>query len=229
MNAELLPLSIGEQTPFNVESIRNPSEESSPNPSHTLTVHRAVRDFSMCHASLLIVALTLVFALPLQARLGDTERDCVVRYGSAKPEKKHGHKPQPLVPGAREAVYEHKGWQIRVAFIGNRVAAEEYSKPPGHPNGRKIIDAEIEAILTAEKGTGTWTAQMVDTSKGLAATLGQVVTPLGGKSWLRTDGAKAALLPLAHALLLESPEAIRAKNEAVSRSAADKRKNVPKF
>lgn len=182
------------------------------------------------HARLFALLCWFFATLPLHARLGDTERDCVTRYGSEKQKAFGLMKPDPLVPGARHALYEHQGWQIRVAFLGGIVVAEEYQKHPSHPNGLKIIDAELEAILTAERSTAAWNSPHLDTSKGVSTTVANaLLSPMSSRIWDRTDGAKATLLPAHYHLVLETPVAIKAKAAAGMQKEVDKRKNVPKF
>lgn len=179
-------------------------------------------------SSILIAALG--FAAPLYARLGETERQCITRYGSARPGPKIAiAKPDPLVSGAREAIYEYQGWKIRAAFIGDRVVAEEYRKPYDHPNGTKILEAEIAAILGAESEGLTWGRPHLDTSKDVYATIANVLmSPFSDAIWDRSDGAKATLR-VQSALVLESSEAIRAKASAAKQKAEGKLKRVPKF
>lgn len=164
----------------------------------------------------------------LQARLGDTERDCLMRYGRPVASRASALS-SALVPGAVERNYVYRGWKIRAAFLSDRVVAQEYRKNYDHPNGARILDVELEAILTGEKSSYAWKSPHIDTSKGLTATLANaLMSPYSARSWDRTDGAKATLL-VQSTLLLESPEAIHAKAGAEKQKAEDKLKRVPKF
>jgi hypothetical protein len=77
--------------------------------------------------SSLAAALMGLMALNVSARLGDTERQCVERYGSALSTPVMTL--SSLMEGAdRLAVYEYQGFKIRVAFMGGQVVRQSYQR-----------------------------------------------------------------------------------------------------
>lgn len=186
----------------------------------------------MSPRSLLWVLTSMVcLTMSLSARLGDTERECFNRYSSARPLPPGRMKPEDLIEGATHLTYHFQGWQIRVAFLDGRVAAEEYRKlPTNTPSESKITDSELAAILDAEKGTHTW-QRHISAPSGLnfMRTVTDVLGTFGEKKWTRSDGAFAWLKPAGYYLCFVSREAIEDSKKKTQAAEEAKKKNVPKF
>ena len=102
----------------------------------------------------LIAALVLSSALPAYARLGETEAQSQTRYG-APVESLVGSDEKPLLAGAVERVYNFDSWRIRAAFAGGATVRIQYVHiENGAP--KKFNEAEMKAILDAEKGKFNW-------------------------------------------------------------------------
>ena len=68
----------------------------------------------------LLLTLSLCAAMPVWARLGDTEAQSQARYGAPAPAPElaaPGDKP--LLPGAKEVIYSFGGYRVRAAFVNN--------------------------------------------------------------------------------------------------------------
>jgi hypothetical protein len=177
--------------------------------------------------SRLLVLLFSFSAVSLQARLGETERDCFMRYSSAIPDKKVGLKPEPLIAGARELTYRYQNWEIRVAYVNGKVEAQSYKKAQTHPNKGRITDEEVAAILTAEAGGYTWERLVV--MRDLGSALTQFLPVLGQKLWKRSDGALASLPPVNYELHLFSKSALENSQRQKQAAEAAKKASIPKF
>lgn len=164
-----------------------------------------------------------------QARLGDTERQCVERYGSAQPPKKQLMTQPDLIPGLPHATYNHQGWSIRVAFAAGHVVAEEYQKNPPHPSGQSIKTDERDAVLEAESAGKTWDQTLTHPlqSSFLSSIIANAL--MGGQHWVRSDGAYATLTPMAFSLVLYSKEGLESASQAAAAKEQRRKKSVPKF
>lgn len=109
-----------------------------------------------------ISSLTFTFGLLCiatlsHARLGDTERQCVERYGSPDAPPKHGNGLGPFLRGSDfEATYHYQGFRITCAFLSGRVVRQRYQREKPVNGSLRLTDAEIKAILDAESAGGTW-------------------------------------------------------------------------
>jgi len=177
------------------------------------------------------ICLVVANLLPCatHARLGDTERQCVERYGSAVPPKKFATASPELIPGLLHSTYHHQGWDIRVVFAGGRVVAQEYQKKLAHPSGKDIKADEQTAIFEAETAGTAWTPSMTHPLQ--TARLSSIVANalLGGKHWARDDGAYATLTPFAYSLVFYSKEGLHAAQQAAAAKEQRRKDSVPKF
>ncbi len=139
---------------------------------------------------LLPIAATLcLLATPVFARIGETEAQSQTRYGAPAPELA-APTDQPLLAGAKEVIYHFQGWRVRVAFLDNVAARMEYLHLPENGALKPISDAEVTAILNAEKASYSWRERKPKTgSKELNA----LKTFFDGKQWERSDHATAVL------------------------------------
>ena len=190
-----------------------------------------------------LIALVLIFfftASTSVARLGDTQDRAEARYGLPK---KRTPTASTLLPGALELSFEFEGWRIRCALLPANdgkeyVVKEEYSKLWNSTVMKaggtfKIRDFEREAVLQAEKGTGTWRAKVfTDARDGAPAIVGnQFADSIGirGKFWVREDGA-IAHAPLGDIqIVLELPQARKYESELKAIKEQKARSSVPKF
>ena len=137
----------------------------------------------------LLSALLLGTALPLHARLGETEAQSLARYGAPVPEL-IGPNDKPLLEGAHEVAYNFQGWRVRAAFLNGTTVRIEYAHLPENNAPKPIAEAEIEAILEGEKGKFSWKEDKPKTgNKGIDA----LKTMFEGRKWERSDHALATL------------------------------------
>ncbi len=137
----------------------------------------------------LVFALLAGAALPLHARLGETEAQSLARYGAPTPEL-IGPKDKPLLEGAHEVAYNFQGWRVRAAFLNGTTARIEYVHLPENDALKPIADAELEAILEGEKGKFSWKEEKPKLgNKDLDA----LKTMFEGRKWERSDHALATL------------------------------------
>ncbi|MCB1277025.1 hypothetical protein [Prosthecobacter sp.] len=163
------------------------------------------------------------------ARLDDTERRCVERYGSAERPKQRVIMPEPLVSGATESTYHFQGWALRVAFLDGKVVAQEYQKELPHPSGKTIKAEELQAILEAEQSGGAWERSATHPLKADKPEMIIGTALLGGMHWKRSDGAGATLTPMAYTIVFYSREGIQAALRAEAAKEQKRRKSMPKF
>ncbi|MBE2287694.1 MAG: hypothetical protein IAE77_29825 [Prosthecobacter sp.] len=169
--------------------------------------------------SSLAAALMGLMALNVSARLGDTERQCVERYGSALSTPVMTL--SSLMEGAdRLAVYEYQGFKIRVAFMGGQVVRQSYQRIKPVDGSLKLTESEIAAILDAERGEGQW----VRTSGGV---FGGLISP--GRAWERSTDKATAHCVTGITLTLDTPAA-KEREAAFRREQKEGRSRpVPKF
>ena len=180
-------------------------------------------------SSCLCLLFVSVFPGLSQARLGDTERRCVERYGSAIPPKKQPMAQPDLIPGLPHATYHYQGWNIRVVFAGGHVVAEEYQKKPPHPSGQSIKADERAAILEAESAGNNWVQALTHPLQSSQPSFIIANALMGGHHWMRSDGAYATLTPSTFSLVLYSKEGLEAASQAAAAKEQKRKESVPKF
>lgn len=163
------------------------------------------------------------------ARLGDTERQCIERYGSAIRPNQPALTQRDLIPGLPHAIYHYQGWNIRVAFAGGRVVVEEYQKKLPHPTGLKITTDEHVAILESEAAGFQWIKSLNHPLQSLALSTIIFNAMMGGQHWVRDDGAYATLVPTAYNMVLYSKAGIEAAHHATATKEQQHKQLVPKF
>lgn len=184
-------------------------------------------------ASLRIAAFTS------HARLGDTERQCIERYGSAEPPPPFQTTVGILLPGAHQsATYRYQGYRIQVAFLNGRIVRQRYQRTLAVNGSLAISDAEIEAILKAESDGGTWKRASPfkgqPGSQGLTGALTQVIGSVMFSrtlpTWERsTDKAIARTSSGSSILTLDTPEAVKAEADFRQARKAGTDRAIPKF
>src|SRR5689334_6124954 len=96
--------------------------------------------------------LLLLAPSSLQARLGETEAQAQARYGAPAPDLIVATD-KPLLPGAKEVAYNYQGWRVRAAYVANVTVRIEYAHLPENGVPKQITEAEVKAVLEAEKAT----------------------------------------------------------------------------
>ena len=181
---------------------------------------------------LLALPLIALTALPAAyARLGETEGQSQQRYGQARADLV-GPNDKPLMEGAVERAYEYQGWRVRAAFAGGVCVRIEYAHIPQELLPQKITDAEIAAILDAEKAKFSWREEKATKQPGAAGDFEKAIKgAFNVRKWQRSDHAMAELA-LGLVLKLETreaPEVARKLAKAAKQKPAPGAANVPKF
>ncbi len=143
---------------------------------------------------ILAALLLMLIALPhAGARLGETEGQSQLRYGQARDDLAWPTD-QPLMPGALERAYEYQGWRVRAAFAGGACVRIEYIHIPQDVLPQKIADAEIAAILDAEKAKFSWREEKATKQPGAAGDIEKAIKgALNVRKWQRSDHAIAEM------------------------------------
>lgn len=143
------------------------------------------------HRTFYVIGLMLLAAAvsPAYARLGESEAQSKARYGEPNPALIGGND-KPLIPGATELAYNFEGWRIRAAFVNGVTHRIEYVKIPQDGQLKPLTDAEVEAVLGAEKDKYRWREEKPRT--GYEA-LNALKEAFEGRRWERSDHADAAL------------------------------------
>jgi hypothetical protein len=124
------------------------------------------------------------------ARLGETEAQSQARYGQSR-EDLTGAGDKPLLPGAVEKCFEYQGWRLRAAFAGGACQVIEYAHIPENGVPKQITDAEVAAILEAEKGKSRWKEEKIKAPGPYADIAKGIKGAFKLNKWERTDGAVA--------------------------------------
>ena len=139
---------------------------------------------NFCRITILLMS-AMSAAPALHARLGETEAQAEKRYGMPTPSV-IGADEKPLMAGAKEVIYTFEGWRIRAAYVNNATVRIEYVHLPP----KALTDAEIKAVLDAEKGRFAWREEKPRTGY---KELNALKTLVDGRVWERSDHAQAKL------------------------------------
>lgn len=176
--------------------------------------------FILCFIFLFIIASSAY------ARIGETEQECIQRYG--KPVTNKADTAFPLLRNAVNRTYEYQGWQIRAAFINNHAVKIAYAKL-STPNQSSVINKdEINAILLAEKHGGEWKKGrklLGFTREALANSLAQT----GKLRWTHSKGLKAHMKTGNMIMIVESPEAEIWEKAIENENEIKQKESIPEF
>ncbi len=169
----------------------------------------------------LIVLVMIIVASPIStfARLGETEAECLNRYG------KSATTFAPLLDGAINREYNYQGWRIRAAFINGKAVRLEYRRTGKTAESPRIQPDEAQAVLAGEAGEGQW-KEKSNSINPIASFLDTQSRP---KTWKNTNGNIAYFTVAKLALVVETPEA-EAFTKAYREEKEQQRKaSTPKF
>jgi hypothetical protein len=138
---------------------------------------------------LLIWSLLTFILSPSYARLGENEAQSKTRYGEPNADLISAND-KPLIPGATELAYNFQGWRVRAAFVNGITHRIEYAKIPEGGQLKPLTDAEVEAVLAAEKDKYKWREDKPRTGYQV---LNDLKTAFDGRRWERSDHADAVL------------------------------------
>lgn len=179
--------------------------------------------------STLRVALLISSVLALvsaHARLGENESQSKARYGEPNAGL-IGANDKPLIPGATELAYHFQGWRVRAAFVNGVTHRIEYVKIPENGQVKPLTDAEIEAVLEAEKDKYRWREEKPRT--GYQA-LNELKEVFEGRRWERSDHADATLkMKLLFVLQSKDAEKLEKQLAKTAAKATPAPGKVPKF
>ncbi|HET6407628.1 MAG TPA: hypothetical protein VFG14_07090 [Chthoniobacteraceae bacterium] len=177
---------------------------------------------------LLLCSIACTFGSPqVEARLGENEVQSKARYGEPKAELISAND-KPLIPGATELAYQFEGWRVRAAFVNGITHRIEYVKIPENGQLKPLTDAEVEAVLTAEKDKYRWREEKPRTGHQV---LNELKEAFEGRMWERSDHADA-VLKLKILLVLQSKDAEKLEKQlakAGPKAATPAPGAVPKF
>ena len=170
-----------------------------------------------------------------EARLGETEAECLQRYGPSRSDSYTRMRAQsaPLLPGAAQKSWDYQGWRITAAFHPTTAKAVrvEYIKSSKPDASRYIEDYEFKAILEANGGAANWKQHSERT--GLSPTKAlerQLVKVITGPNYRRvSDGATVTYSKRSISLTLELPAAAELTAPRKATNEAQQRATVPKF
>lgn len=174
-----------------------------------------------------LIGLIAAVILPsAHARLGENEAQSKGRYGEPNAAL-IGANDKPLIPGATELAYNFEGWRIRAAFVNGITHRIEYVKIPENGQVKPLTDAEVEAVLAAEKDKYRWREEKPRT--GYQA-LNDLKEAFDGRRWERSDHADA-VLKMKILLVLQSSDAEKLEKQIAKNAgkATPVPGNVPKF
>ena len=182
---------------------------------------------SSFHTLPVISAILLATLVPTaHGRLGENEAQSRTRYGEPNASL-IGANDKPLIPGATEMAYQFEGWRIRAAFVNGVTHRIEYVKIPDGGQLKPLTDAEIEAVLTAEKDKFRWREEKPRTGHQV---LNDLKEAFDGRRWERSDHADA-VLKLKVLFVLQSKDAEKLEKQLAKNAgkATPAPGNVPKF
>lgn len=125
-------------------------------------------------AILTLCVFTLVLSNPAQARLGDTEKDLIARFGLPKARSSHSiHAQGKFIELGPTLYFKQDDWSIHCDLIANRVHRISYGKPG------EWTEEQVQIVLGSNSQGTAWT----ETSKPAAAKF--------NRTWKRADASTA--------------------------------------
>lgn len=195
-----------------------------------LTACQGVRHKSMISLRPMLFCHVLVMAVSStsQARLGETERQSIVRYGSAQQPKKHAVAQKEILPGRLQTTHHYQGWVITLVYVGGNVVIQEYAKQLPHASGAQVQPDELKAILGAEANGATWKASL---ASPFNTPVNQTVAGalLGEKHWTKADGSHATLTTMQRSVIFYSKEGVESMLRAIADKEEMRKRQIPKF
>ena len=183
------------------------------------------RNMSTFHPYLICSFLSLLTLMPVHARLGESEAQSKARYGEPNPAL-IAATDKPLISGATELAYNFQGWRVRAAFVNGVTHRIEYVKIPEGGQVKPLTDAEVEAVLEAEKDKFRWREEKPRTGHQV---LNELKEAFEGRRWERSDHADA-VLKLKILLVLQSKDAEKLEKQiSKTGKATPAPGGVPKF
>ena len=148
---------------------------------------------------ILITLLLSLLLLPAHARLGETEDQCVQRYGPVVNRTTSGISGLDLPM----LVFAKNGYKVVTIMLNDKVCCLTILKA----DQTALSDNEIDLFLTANNANQKWTKQ-----DGVSTNI----------VWFRDDGTQAQYDPSQHALIIVSKEYLDVK--AAAQKAEDAKK-----
>lgn len=178
--------------------------------------------------------LLLALCSTSHARLGETEAECLQRYGPSKTDASTRTllKAFPLLPDARERFWDYQGWHIRAAFDASgqaiRVRYQKRSKSGASPY---IEEFEFKAILEANGGASSWVPYQAPTGLSPTKLLTQQVNRIGlGDTFRRaSDGATVQYKKTLTNVTFDLPSVAQFERQRKAAQESEARATVPKF
>jgi hypothetical protein len=171
--------------------------------------------------------LAVLNPAPAHARLGENEAQSKGRYGEPNAAL-IGANDKPLIPGATELAYSFQGWRVRAAYVSGITHRIEYVKIPVDGQVKPLTDAEVQAVLEAEKDRFRWREEKARTGYQV---LNDLKEAFEGRRWERSDHADA-VLKLKILLVLQSKDAEKLEKQLAKTGKATPAPGtgtVPKF
>jgi hypothetical protein len=98
---------------------------------------------------LLLPVFCLVFAPPVSARVGETEAECVARYG--KPTKETAQ------PGGNKiSLFQKSAFDIKAVFDQGKAVSVTYSRTPRAAGSGAISPSEQQTLMRVNGGKKEW-------------------------------------------------------------------------
>jgi hypothetical protein len=168
------------------------------------------------------------------ARLGETEAQCLQRYGPSKTDAptRSLMRSFPLLPGAPERSWDYQGWGIHAAFDATgQVIRIRYQKRPKTGANQFIEDFEFKAILEANGGASNWAPHSQPTGLSPTRILTERINKIGlGETFRRKpDGATVRYKKPMTNVVLELPSVADFERQRKATQEAEARATVPKF
>ncbi len=182
-------------------------------------------------------AIVVSIIVPVShARLGDTERQCVQRYGSApRQEGLVVFQPVQLMKGVPTVEYHFQGFKIQTVSVGGVVVRQRYSRLKLTADSYRLTAKEVMAILQAESGGSAWKPGIMPHKPGITEAVAAAIltSTLGVQTWYRqSDQATCSVEPGGMAVVLDT-SAARAHEAQTAQTAQNAKSGkgspVPRF
>jgi len=177
-----------------------------------------------------IISLFLFFLiLPsfAQARLGETEEENSIRYGTPFQNPPSSNS-SALLKNSSSQIYHYKGWQIQVAFLNDHAVRIRYSKLPQKGSTQVMHKDEINTILQAEVHGGSW-KNIGKKSFFTKYKKGDQIFQNAQTRFVNSNGSRAYLTPGHMNLYIDSQEAILWEQTMVDEQEIQRKENIPSF
>jgi len=158
------------------------------------------------------LAVALCASLTAAARLDGTEEQSRQLYGEPLTPGADQFANQPVLAGAVNRTYTHRGWWVRSAFVAGKAVRLTYTKMDHKGGCTALAEDELQLVLAGEAGRGQWRER----APGPGVEQGPAVLRIQAREFVNTNGNRARLEVGHTVVLVETSTAAALEQRALA-------------